>query len=337
MVLPTLYKNRRIPPSTYTFSRKGKKTVGVLVILLVTLAHFAHGESINVREAIQVGGIQQWISIQGSSEKPILLFIHGGPGNSVMGYADQFTGKLASNFLMVHWDQRESGETLKLNPSPVTLTVSLFVSDGVEVIQHLTKRFHKQKLFLMGHSWGGFLALRLAQEVPELIEACVAMSPMVDQIKSEQLAIEWMKKKATEKGHSMALDELAKIHIPFENSNDLYLHRKWLAVLGNRKAPERAFVETWAHTWLSVFMEGAHMNLTELAPAYRCPVYFFVGRHDYQTNFSVTEGYYQAIQAPSKKIIWFEKSAHSPNMTETKKFQQVTLEALAGNKASPSH
>jgi pimeloyl-ACP methyl ester carboxylesterase len=335
MTLLSAYKNIRLPIATYFGDRLGR-CVALIFACFFLLTNPGQCKQVNLKEAVQINGIKQWLSIKGSSEKPILLFLHGGPGNSVMGYADKFTNKLAENFLIVLWDQRESGQTIHLNHSPVPLSVKLFVSDGVEVIQHLTKRFQKKKIFLMGHSWGGFLALRLAQEVPDLIEACVAMSPMVDQIRSEQMALEWMKQQAVAGSNTTAIDELAKVKIPFETTEDLFLHRKWLALLGHRKPPDHDFVEAWSITWLYLFMEASRMNLFQVAPSYRCAVYFFVGRNDYQTNFKVTEEYFNAIEAPQKKLIWFEKSAHSPNMTETKKFQQVTLEILS-SLSSSSH
>lgn len=304
--------------------------LGLLVACLLLPSLNALGNKIDLKEAVPVNGLQQWIWVKGNESKPLLLFLHGGPGNSVMGHARQFTGDLENDFLIVHWDQRNSGETLLLNPSSVPLTVELTISDAVALSKYLLERFHQKKLILMGHSWGGFLALLTTHRAPELYEACVAMSPMVDQNRSEQLALEWMQQEAQRTGKPEALVELSSIRIPFETASDLYLHRKWLALLGKRKAAGQTFVEDWATRWLPLFKEGSAMNLFERIPSYEVPMYFFVGRKDYQTNAALTHQYYQKIMAPKKELIWFDRSAHSPNTTETKRFVHETIRLLAG-------
>src|SRR4051812_39105516 len=68
-----------------------------------------------------IGGIKQVIQIRtDDATKPVLLFLSGGPGSSMMNGADGFTNILKSRFTIVQWDQRDAGKTLTLNPSPVT-------------------------------------------------------------------------------------------------------------------------------------------------------------------------------------------------------------------------
>jgi predicted alpha/beta-fold hydrolase len=116
---------------------------------------------------------------------PVLLFLHGGPGNSVMGYAQKFTAELQKHFVVVQWDQRESGKTAELNTTDKPLSVELLSNDALEVINHLRKRFSQEKIFLMGHSWVVFLPLRSLPEHPELLIASFAVSPMVNQLESD--------------------------------------------------------------------------------------------------------------------------------------------------------
>src|SRR5687767_15501579 len=70
-----------------------------------------------------IGGIKQFVTVKSKNNtKPLLLFLHGGPGNSVIHYADKFTSKLKEHFIVIQWDQREAGRTLTLNRSPQPLT-----------------------------------------------------------------------------------------------------------------------------------------------------------------------------------------------------------------------
>jgi pimeloyl-ACP methyl ester carboxylesterase len=299
-------------------------------LLFILLSFSASGFIfIDRQEAIEIGGIKQWISIQGIDEHgPVLLFLHGGPGNSAMGYGRTFTTELQKHFVVVQWDQRESGRTAKLNSSNEPLTVELMVKDAIEVIHYLATRFGKKKIYLMGHSWGGFLGLEVAVRHPELLEAYFAVSPMVNQLESERRALALMKDSATQTGNRTESIELASVQIPFQNANQLYLHRKWLAKRMSTGVPTKSFVMGWAKKWLSLFNQASEINFFVTAPEIKCPIYFFVGSRDYQTNFRVTEEYFTMVKAEKKDLFWFTNSAHSPNLTEPQKLQEIVIDLL---------
>ncbi|NOT75499.1 MAG: alpha/beta hydrolase [Cyclobacteriaceae bacterium] len=286
--------------------------------------------SVNIQTSVDIGGIKQWISIKGANDSdPVLLFLHGGPGNSVMSYADKFTNDLQKHFIVVQWDQREAGTTAKLNASNQPLTVALMEEDARELVDYLRLKFSRDKIFLMGHSWGGFLGLKLAADHPDLFEAYFAVSPMVYQDESEQRSLAWMKEKG--KGNTQELKELAMVRIPFQSVGDLYYHRKWLAVGMGSKAPFKAFVESWDKKWLGLFLEASKVNFFEVAPEIKCPIYFFVGKRDYQTHSGLTEEYYKMLKAGKKDLFWFTNSAHNLNLTESRKFQQIVISLKSKN------
>ncbi len=299
-------------------------------LLLIIIPGFSFGlSSIHNKEAVEIGGIKQWISISGTNENnPVLLFLHGGPGNSAMGYAHKFTNELQKHFLVVLWDQREGGKTVKLNSSTTPLTISLMESDGVEMINYLRARFSQNKIYLMGHSWGGFLGLKIAVDHPELLEAYFAVSPMIFQDESERLSLEWMRARASSKKNTEELKQLMMINIPFRSWEDLYYHRKWLASEMGNKPPARDFVEIWAKKWFNLFSEASKINFFAEAPAVKCPIYFFVGSRDYQTYFKLTEDFYKMLKAEKKDLFWFADSAHNPNLTESVKFQEIVISLL---------
>src|SRR5688572_2475302 len=115
----------------------------LLFILLINNHSFCQ-KPIDTNEIISVGGIRQYIRIKGKDDsRPILLLLHGGPGGSLLHKTDQITGKLQEHFVVVQWDQRETGETLKLNKSTQPLTLSLFYNDTHDLIDSLLKKFQK--------------------------------------------------------------------------------------------------------------------------------------------------------------------------------------------------
>jgi pimeloyl-ACP methyl ester carboxylesterase len=282
---------------------------------------------IDTTEVIQINGIKQFISLKGiDRSKPLLLFLHGGPGNSVIHYADKFTKKLQEHFVVVQWDQRQTGKTFELNKSPKPLSVALFEEDTHALVDSLLRRFDRPKLYVAGHSWGTYLGFYMAKNYPDLINAYFAICPMVNQLESERTILQLMKDKARKTGNKVAQHELAAINIPFENGEQLYFHRKWvLNYMGSKAKITKDQVEQWSATWLPIFNTASKDNLFESATKLECPVYFFVGRKDYQTNSGITEKYFQMLSAPEKELFWFERSAHSLPTTEPEKLQDVII------------
>jgi len=255
-----------------------------------------------------------------------LLFLHGGPGNSVIHYAEKFTHKLQEHFIVVQWDQRNVGKTLSLNKSPEPLTIALFERDTHQIIDSLLKRFHQPKLYLVGHSWGTFLGFYMAKNYPELLYAYIPICPMINQQESERITLAAMKDKASQAQNDGALRELSLVKIPFEDGEQLYFHRKWvLDYMGSKAKITKTQVQEWALMWLPLFNEASKDNLFESAPALRCPVYFFVGRKDVQTNSGITEKYYNILDAPKKQLYWFERSGHSLPSTEPDLLQEIII------------
>jgi pimeloyl-ACP methyl ester carboxylesterase len=87
-------------------------------------------------------------------------------------------------------------------------------------------------------------------------------------------------------------------------------------------------VETWAAKWLGVFNEGSAINFFTTVPQINCPVYFFVGRKDYQTHFKITEDYYKMLKAPAKALYWFENSAHNLTTSEPDRLQEIIIREI---------
>lgn len=305
-------------------NNSGKKLTSFLFILFIlNTPAFCR---MYLQEAVDIGGIKQWISIKGTDEKnPVLLFLHGGPGNSVMGYDEKFTKNLQKYFLVIQWDQREVQRTVKLNASNKPLTVQVMEDDAVELINYLRKRFSQDKIYLVGHSWGGFLGLKVASDYPELLEAYFAVSPMIFQDESERKSLEWMKGRATKKGNKEELQELASVNVPFKTSDDLYFHRKWLITEMGSKPMPKSFVDDWSPKWLPLFLEASHVNFFEVASEIKCPIYFLVGDRDYQTYFKLTDDYFKMLKAEKKELFWFTNSGHNLPTSKSTEFQQTII------------
>lgn len=291
---------------------------------------------IDTSAIFNIGGIKQYVRIKGNDlSKPLLLFLHGGPGGSLMNKTDQMTGKLQQHFVVVQWDQRETGETLKLNKTSQTLTIEMFYNDSHDLIDTLLKQFKQPKLYLAGYSWGSGLGFHIADRYPELLYAYIAISPVINQWKSESMALDMLREKMGKKANK----ELSQVKIPFENPEQLYYHRKWLLKHDGQKfvslSLPKSFVLSWAATWWDVWLRACDINLFESLLSTRCPIYFFAGENDYQTNFSITEDYFNKISAPKKNLFLFANAGHGLPETHSGLFQQTIIDKILPDTFNP--
>lgn len=230
---------------------------------------------------------------------------------------------------MVVWHQRNSGKTLKENPTVSPVAVDRMFRDAVEMVERLSAEYHQPSIYVLGHSWGGYLALRLAGLFPDRVRACFAMSPMIDQEESERMTLDSLQQWAN-RNRSDAISELKEIRIPFHSYRSLNLHRKWMAVMAGNSPPDEKFVREWSGQWLETFVEASRTDISKVHPEMKCPVFFLIGQKDLQTHFRLAEDYFRTLRASHKELIWFEKSGHAPHRTESAKFRE-TIFRLTGN------
>jgi pimeloyl-ACP methyl ester carboxylesterase len=291
------------------------------------IASFAQGP-IDTTATFKIGGIRQFVVIRGNDrQKPLLLYLTGGPGESSIGHSDVFTGELRQHYVLVEWDQRNCGKTMELNPSPKPVTLALCKQDARDLADTLLRRFRRRKLFVFGWSWGTVLGFDLAKRMPEKIYAYFAVSPVVHQVKSEELSLQEMKTKAQKDGNTKAITELSKVKIPFENAEQLFLDRKWLFTLINGQPRDeqalRNFFFDPKNQWIiPLSKESSSQDLIKELPVVNCPVYFFIGKQDKQVNHVFGEEYFRVLKAPKKDLFLFEKSGHLIPFSEPDLLQQ---------------
>ncbi|MFZ6712871.1 alpha/beta fold hydrolase [Undibacterium sp. TC9W] len=279
----------------------------------------------------EIGGIKQLVEIKtDDASKPVLLFLSGGPGSSMMNNADAFTTILKERFTIVQWDQRDAGKTLKLNPSPVQPSVELMEKDTYEVIQFIRKELKQEKIYLLGSSWGNVLGFYIVKNHPELLHAYFASNPVISQLASEKELLAALKKHF--KDNAIASQELASVNIPFKIDEDLLYLRKWLLYKeGKEFATSAEFTNgflQWAKTWSPVWNAVMDVDLPKTLKEVDCPVYFLVGKNDIQTSTQITQDYFAQLKAPKKALFLFEHSGHQIHKEEAEKFQQTIISTL---------
>ncbi|WP_432379132.1 alpha/beta fold hydrolase [Duganella sp. P38] len=298
----------------------------ILAVLLTLLAPFCRAYTLTP----EIGGIKQVVEISTDDPaKPVLLFLSGGPGSSMMKNADAFTDQLKGRFTLVQWDQRDAGQTLKLNPSPVQPSLELMLSDTYQVIEFVRKELRQDKIYLLGSSWGNVLGFHIVRTHPELLHAYFAVNPVVSQLASEKALLVTLK--AHFHDNADAIAELNRVRVPLESDEDMFYLRKWLFFKEGKQfvmtSEFKSYFMQWFKAWSPLWNEVMRIDLATSLPSVACPVYFLVGRNDIQTSTQVTTAYFDKLAAPAKALFVFEHSGHQIHLEEPVRFQRVILEA----------
>ncbi len=330
--------------------------VGVFLVGLILVRLYAQSRTaaririnsaagIHTIEKIHLGEVDQWIQIRGEDRtKPILLFLHGGPGFPQMPFS-HLNAELEKEFVVVQWDQRGAGKSYSWSLPDESMRVEQFVADTHELVELLLRRFHAPKCYLVAHSWGTVFGTLAVVRYPELFWAYVGIGQVADFPESEQVRYRFALAAASERKKTKAAAELKRIGPPpYPNFDQSDLLKKWVSRFDAARYPKlsRTRMAWWAFEspayswvdlvkiplgarysfsmlWREIFYE---INLFKQAPRLEVPVYFFLGRHDEVVTAKVAEDYFQALNAPrGKELIWFENSGHFPHLNERKKYR----------------
>ena len=176
---------------------------------------------------------------------------------------------MQNEFVVINWDQRETGETLKLNDTNKNVSVSLLQDDAFEMVNYIINSFNRKKLFLISHSWGSVMGFDVAAKHPELLYAYIPISPVVDANNSAVLTVNLLKEWAVKNKNRRAMDELKTIKIPYKDKNDFFLAQKWLFIHNGVEGAETEEFKNiyygWMNTWFPIWKENAKTNLLKFA------------------------------------------------------------------------
>jgi pimeloyl-ACP methyl ester carboxylesterase len=300
---------------------------------------------IDERLKITVGDSQQWISVRGrDSRNPIILFIHGGPASPEMQTSWAWQGDWEDYFTVVQWDQRGAGKSYLANdPETIGPTLSLkrISDDAAEVVQYLRRRYAKEKIFVLGHSWGSVVGITLARAHPELLYAYIGMGQVISGPENERVGYQLTLRLAEAQKNTAAINELKSI-APYPAADgsltidQIMLDRKWNVLFGGltygRKGLDyfsdlAELSPDYTAADVAAVDKGEALSFPHLLPdlltfnfsnvtQFECPIFMFEGRYDSTTPSQITADWFKRVQAPKKGFVWFENSAHMIEVEE---------------------
>ena len=295
---------------------------------------------VDERGFVPVGGIAQWVTVKGDScANPIILFIHGGPGNPLSPYSDAVYGAWAKDFTIVQWDQRGAGMTYgRSTPAPdAALTLKQMSDDGAEVAAYLAQRFGKKKVILWGSSWGSILAVHMAKAHPELFYAYLGTAQMVSYRDNQAASYARLLGVARAANDTASLAVLDSVGAPpwtdprsfgkvrrvvrkFEAKVTTPPPGAWWKPTADYTTP-KALADYEAgedYSFLNfVGMKGdgmfSQVDLPKLGTDFAIPVFFVIGAQDLLATPDVAQRYYDSLKAPQKHMVMLERAGHDPN------------------------
>lgn len=296
---------------------------------------------------VTVGGIEQWITIRGQDrDNPVLLFLHGGPGDVTNPWTFALFAPWEKYFSVVQWDQRGAGRTLRKSGRAVapTITVDRMVQDGIELTEYLRKHLGKEKIIIVGHSFGSILGVRMAKARPDLFCAYVGTGQVADSARSSSVAYDALLKKAKVVGDQRAIEELSHVGPPpYESSDGSRVQHKWanafegadeflygtlgltLVAPGNSVQDINDSVEGQVLSGDRLVPQTKSIGPADLGLEFSIPIFVFQGEQDFTTPTVLAQHYLESIKAPRKAFVPISGGGHFAVFMHSDKFLQELM------------
>jgi pimeloyl-ACP methyl ester carboxylesterase len=323
----------------------------VLIVLAIGYCAYAYQAAMRIDPAqgideagfVRIGGLDQWVQIRGDDRaNPVILWLNGGPGFSTIPRTFLYRD-WERRFTLVMWDQRGEGNTFdRAGTNEGPMTIAQFTADGVAVADYVRKRLHKQKIILLGHSWGSLLGVHMVQARPDLFSAYVGTGQVVNLERDSEAAYPLVLARARAAGNADAVAELTAAGPPPYPAGTLkqWTWVKWANAF--EPTPETTHL-TPALAWffLRLLASGQGLppgaiysqkamwpqmlrdDLAKSAPAFAVPVIMIEGTEDCVAVPALARAYFDAIQAPSKQFVPIAGGGHSVVFTSRRTFLRI--------------
>lgn len=297
---------------------------------------------------VTLGGQEQYLLIRGEDvENPVIIWLHGGPAGSDAFVNHVFQKYLVDEYTVINWDQRGCGRTyfhnVESDPDNETATFEQAQSDLDELVDYACERFDKDKVIIIGHSYGTMLGSKYVLDNPDKVLAYIGVGQFVD-LESDTYSYQNALEIAKEKGDDTSEMEAAfqkyledetlvnlmnvrnytsKYHVaeksantiwegiasPYMGVDDLRWFMKQMGDLGE-------YFELNKHLYDSLLVT----DVRDFGLEYQVPVGFISGSDDWTTPVKYSEDYCNLISAPEKKTAWIDGCGHSPQYDDPETF-----------------
>jgi pimeloyl-ACP methyl ester carboxylesterase len=310
--------------------------------------HTANG--IDERRFVRIGGVEQWITIRGQNRSnPAVLLLHGGPGAPLSVFPAHFLA-WERDFTVIQWDQRGAGKSYGADRD--ALSLELMQQDGLEVSEYARRRLQRNKIILVGHSWGSVLGVHMIRARPELFDAWVGTGQIANMQRNEVVAYAGVLAKARARGDKDGMEALEKSGPPpYRQIRQMGTERLWAMQYepGLRYGPagptglliELLTAPDYSLKDIVNYLRGMsdgddafgeHLNgplmgvdLPALGSDFPMPFFVVEGAEDDITPPSLAKAWFDQITAPRKAFLLVPDAGHMALLTRSDEFLQFLL------------
>ena len=297
-------------------------------------------QKIDEQRFVAIGGIEQWITISGTQcANPVVLFLHGGPGNTMSPYANNIYGTWEKEFTLVQWDQRGAGRTFGRNPGTAesAITIERMTQDGVALALYLVRHLNTKKIIVVGGSWGSVLGVHMVKSRPDLFHAYVGVGQLVSHKENQEASVLKVLALARAAGDAKTASAIEALGPPpWTNPRNFGILRRATRIyavktstpapkswpvpspLYTTPAAEASYESGEEYSYLQfVGLKGdgmlSNVDLPKLGLAFDIPVFLVQGSEDLVTTAEVAKRYFDSITAPQKEYVLLPNAGHDPN------------------------
>lgn len=315
--------------------------------------------SVSEQIRVPVDGAELYLELRGEhADAPLLLWLHGGPGAAERPLFRLFDSGLEHDFLVAYLDQRGTGRSFDPDADPAALTIEQHLADLDRVVDRLLARSGRERLALVGHSWGTVLALLYVERHPDKLSGVVTVGQVVAPQEASRLQIAFVQREARARGEADAAARLVREigPPPLDWQADLALQRRvedfggvfhrppnrWGTLLG---AVARGLVGPFELPRLirannvslqAMNAELARLDLRTRVTRLQVPWLMVSGRFDQVTPAALAEPFFAGVSAPWKCALTFDDSGHNVPFEEPAAFQAAVRDFLLRAQAGPA-
>lgn len=282
---------------------------------------------------VTIGGLPQWLQVRGEDRgNPVLLFVHGGPAVSMIPFTLRSMRPWEKYFTVVEWDQRGAGRTYFRNGSADATATGMkqIIDDGIQVSEYLRKHLGKERIILMGESWGSAVALEMVRARPELFAAFVGTGQLVDMQRGALVGYLWLLGQARAARDEDAIRQLVQMGPPPYASDAVSLSEQELlgrylgkiedqGVMANDLLFDPRYSLWDALSVISVaprhrailVRDDERYRARDQGTQFSVPMFFFQGTLDEQAPTQLVREYVDEIDAPHKELVLFPGGGHN--------------------------
>lgn len=305
-------------------------------------------------EYININNFRQNImTISSDDSNPVFLIVHGGAGSPDRPLVKKYNSELAEYYTVVCWDQRGSG----LSYTKENLTIDIMLNDLKSVVEFLRNRYHQDKIYIAGHSWGAYLGLRFSFMHPEYVKYYIGTGQGISSFADEIYKYNFVRKQAHKRNDNKVIEKLDYFGEPIEYT---YSHddKKAKQYIGKMVHKYGGYIsdknEFNTNKYLNYYIKCYKFNIIKVIKgmlkssktlniemnekdSISCiteltvPVLLISGEDDMICPVQATQNWFDNLKAPHKEFIKIKNAAHMVNFEQPNEWNKLVIRLTKNN------